>query len=345
MNWINVLCLGIAGLSGLVAGPCQGFVGRDRSHSTKTDTAIARGIGFLQQDVTKWKAEKKCANCHHGAMTLWALNEARRQKYVVDASGLEEIARWTKGGLGGIEKPRDPRPGSNMVNTLALYLSVMAENQPDLNTLSALEQKQIAGHVSRYLEKDGAALTPATLSPPRPQNGPPPVFESREVLTLLAVLAMRSGDPKEDPFVLDACAKATAWLSETPQGDDQQAKALRLLVAVQDRKPQKEIRAAIEALLKRQNTDGGWGQLRSLPSDAYATGQTLYILSLAGADRRRSEIQRAVSFLVTNQREDGSWPMKSRAQPGATPFTNPVPITHIGSSWAVLGLVRSVPGR
>jgi hypothetical protein len=47
-----------------------------------------------------------------------------------------------------------------------------------------------------------------------------------------------------------------------------------------------------------------------------------------------------VSFLVANQKDDGSWPMKSRAHPEAKPATNPVPITHFGSAWATLGLMR-----
>ena len=52
---------------------------------------------------------------------------------------------------------------------------------------------------------------------------------------------------------------------------------------------------------------------------------------------------RSVAFLVATQKEDGSWPMTSRAHPGEKPFTNPVPITYFGSAWATMGLVRSVP--
>ncbi len=92
-----------------------------------------------------------------------------------------------------------------------------------------------------------------------------------------------------------------------------------------------------------QHGDGGWGQEAGLASDAYATGQALYFLSLAGVARDRAEVRRGVAFLVGRQKEDGSWPMTSRAHPGAKPMTNPVPITYFGSAWAVLGLVRSVP--
>lgn len=343
-------CILGAALGGLCAGLAPGFAegGRDGVASTEAAKAVAQGVSFLQKDTAQWKAEKKCANCHHGTMTVWALNEAKRQGYAVDAAFLSETAQWTKERLAGIEKPRDPRPGWSMISTLALYLSVMAHNQPELDTISRNELRQIADHAARHLEEDGSVLTPATMTPPRPQNGPPPVFESREVLTLLAVLAMQPeepGDPKEGSPVRAGRQKAETWLAGITPGDDTQAAVLRLLVAVQEKKPRKAIRSSIAGILGRQNPDGGWGQLRELPSDAYATGQALYVLSLAGVDRRRPEIGRAVGFLVRSQRPDGSWPMTSRAHPGATPFKNPAPITHFGSCWGVLGLARSVPAH
>lgn len=341
-------CILGAALGGLCAGLGPGFAdgGRDGAASMEAGKAVVQGVSFLQKDAAQWKAEKKCATCHHGTMTVWALNEAKRQGYAVDAAFLSDAAQWTRERLAGIEKPRDPRPGWSMISTPALYLSVMAHNQPELNTISRNELKQIADHTARHLEEDGSVLTPATMSPPRPNNGPPPVFESREVLTLLAVLVMRPeepGDSKEGSPVREARKKAETWLAGITPGDDTQAAALRLLVAVQEGKPRKAIRSAIAGILGRQNADGGWGQLRQLPSDAYATGQTLYVLSLAGMDRRRPEIGRAVAFLARTQQPDGSWPMTSRAHPGATPYTNPVPITHFGSCWGVLGLARSVP--
>lgn len=347
---MRVCCLGASGLCAMLAGLASGSAAGDtgRSPSTRAVRAITQGLSFLQSDAARWRTEHKCATCHHGSMTLWALNEAKRRGYSVDAGFLVETAQWSKTSLAGIDKPRDPRPGWNMISTPALYLAVMAENQSDLDTLSTEERKQIAGHVGLHLEDDGSVLTPATMSPPRPQNGPPPVFESREILTLLAVIAMlpqKSHDPAESSLVRESRRKANAWLDSITPGDDTQAAALRLLVASKERKSARVIRGAIAGILKRQNADGGWGQLRELPSDAYATGQTLYILSLAGVNRRRPEIQRAVSFLVSNQRDDGSWPMRSRAHPGATPYTNPAPITHFGSCWAVLGLVSSAPNR
>src|SRR5207237_9963240 len=43
--------------------------------------AAEQGLAFLVKDAATWRAEKKCATCHHGTMTVWAPAEAERQGY------------------------------------------------------------------------------------------------------------------------------------------------------------------------------------------------------------------------------------------------------------------------
>jgi squalene-hopene/tetraprenyl-beta-curcumene cyclase len=304
--------------------------------------AVERGLAFLEKDAVKWRQEFKCASCHHGTMTVWALSEARSHGYAVTAETLADVATWAKERIKDIDKPRDTRPGWNMVSTPALYLAVMARAVPKQEAVSADELRRITGHLVRHQETDGSwawSLAPA-------KNRPPPVFESDEVVTLLAYLALGSSIPTDAGEVSaarDSRGKAVAWLGKTEPSGSTQATALRLLRDVWAGKAEKEVKAGIEGLLSRQHEDGGWGQDGDLPSDAYATGQALYFLSLAGVKASRPEIRRGVSFLVAGQREDGSWPMTSRAHPGEKPFTNPVPITYFGSTWATLGLMRAVP--
>src|SRR5207302_8276522 len=91
---------------------------------------------------------------------------------------------------------------------------------------------------------------------------------------------------------------------------------------------------------------GGWSQTVPEPrSDAFATGQTLYVLSLAGFTADRREMQRGIDFLVSTQKPDGSWPMISRSTPNGEPGSSKLltPIICTASSWATLGLVRLVP--
>ena len=86
--------------------------------------------------------------------------------------------------------------------------------------------------------------------------------------------------------------KAAAWLAKAKPTDTTQAAALRLLVKVRAGEPAKALQPEIDQFLGRQNKDGGWGQLKDAASDAYATGQALYVLSLAGVKADRAEVRR-----------------------------------------------------
>jgi squalene-hopene/tetraprenyl-beta-curcumene cyclase len=304
--------------------------------------AIERSLTFLQADATRWRKERRCATCHHGTMTVWALSEAKAQGYPVEPAVLADMARWTRERLKDIDRPRDTRPGWRMVNSPALYLATMAHTVPAQTAVTAAELKQIAGHLLRHQEADGSW---AWSSAPA-KNRPPPFFESDEVATLLAYMALGPYVPKDAGQKSPeraARARAAAWLATNQRNDTTQAAAFRLLLKVRAGESAKTLAPALERFLRRQNKDGGWSQLKGLPSDAYATGQALYVLSMAGVKNDRAEIRRAVAFLVDSQKDDGSWPMSRRGHPGVTPGPFSVPIIYFGSAWATLGLMRSVP--
>jgi hypothetical protein len=310
---------------------------------TPAAKAVERGLEFLAKDAVKWRKERECSTCHHGTMTVWAMTEAKSRGYAIDADAFAETVKWTKERLlKNIDKPRDTRPGWKMVNTPAIYLATMALTIPKQDVISADELKRIAGHLVRHQEADGSwawSLAPA-------KNRPPPVFESDEVVTLLAFAALGSqvpADAKEKSDFRHSRDDAAVWLEIEKPNDTTQAEALRLLRDTRAGRSPKELQPRIDALLARQNKDGGWGQSKGAASDAYGTGQALYFLNVAGVKPDRAEVQRGVAFLVSTQKDDGSWPMTARAHPGAQPAKNTVPITYFGSAWGTLGLLRSAP--
>jgi hypothetical protein len=137
-----------------------------------------------------------------------------------------------------------------------------------------------------------------------------------------------------------------AWLSAAKRSDLHQDKVLKLLLEMRSAKSRNALQTRIDDLLTLQRADGGWSQTVPDPkSDAFATGQTLYVLSLAGLTAERPEIKRALDFLVATQKPDGSWPMVSRSTPDGSPGSAKLltPITCAASSWATLGLARLVP--
>ena len=84
---------------------------------------------------------------------------------------------------------------------------------PKQEVVSGDELKQIAGHLLRHQEADGSW---AWSSAPA-KNRPPPVFESDEVVTLLAYLALGPHVPPDDEgksAARDGRERAAAWAGQ-----------------------------------------------------------------------------------------------------------------------------------
>ncbi|HMF20137.1 MAG TPA: hypothetical protein VKE98_23215, partial [Gemmataceae bacterium] len=221
----TVFLLAVAGLRPVSAG--EKGAPKDAPPASAKASAAERGLAFLVQDALKWQKERKCASCHHGTMTVWVLSEAKSRGYATDT--LTDMVKWNKERLQDIDKARDKRAGWSMVNTPAVFLSTMAQAIPAQDAVSAEELKKIAGHLVQHQESDGSwawSLAPA-------KNRPPPVFESDEVVTLMAYMALgphASAKSTEKSDAALAREKAAAWLAKIkPSETSTQANALRLL--------------------------------------------------------------------------------------------------------------------
>ena len=113
--------------------------------------------------------------------------------------------------------------------------------------------------------------------------------------------------------------------------------------------PARDIRDSVQALLAEQRLDGGWAQLPTLETDAYATGQALVALQTAGLDVASPEYRRGVAFLLRTQFPDGSWLVRSRTFPvqplkdSGFPHGKHQWISAAGTSWATTALALALP--
>ena len=106
-----------------------------------------------------------------------------------------------------------------------------------------------------------------------------------------------------------------------------------------------ELRKLAKPILALQRADGGWAQRRGFPSDAYATGMTLWALNEAGVMRPDPK---SVKFLLGTQNADGSWHVASRATKFQQYFESGFPYGHdqwistMATGWAANALALSI---
>jgi hypothetical protein len=220
------------------------------------------------------------------------------------------------------------------------FLAVAAQSLPSLTDEQKQSLKRIAEEIVKKQQPDGSWVFFATLRRP-------PINESQTTDAAWIILALEGATGADAPKAQRAAlSKAIAWLDAAKPSGLHQDKIMKVLLGVHAAKPRPTMQPTIDALLALQRPDGGWSQrVPEWKSDAFATGQTLYVLSLAGFTAERPEIKRGIDFLVATQKPDGSWPMLSRSTPNGLPGSSKLltPITCAASSWATLGLASLAP--
>jgi hypothetical protein len=146
----------------------------------------------------------------------------------------------------------------------------------------------------------------------------------------------------------DGAARTVKWLlATTPHTTED--RAWQLLAFHWSGRSRSAIGPAARALTAEQRADGGWSQLATLDSDAYATGQALVALANVGAlTPGDPAYQRGVRFLLNTQFADGSWRVPTRSLPIQPLFDIGFPhgadswISAAGTNWATMALARAV---
>ena len=182
-----------------------------------------------------------------------------------------------------------------------------------------------------------------------PDPGRMPLEGSDVTATALGIRSLQQYAPgglKDE--VAKRIHRARNWLlSIQPRGTEEKSYQLQGLDWTGADKG--EIARRVAALMAEQRSDGGWAQLPTLSSDAYATGQALVALNQVGSISTTSVAYRnAIKFLLKTQFDDGSWLVVSRAR-GTQPYlesgfphgTNQF-ISAAGTAWATSALLLSL---
>lgn len=308
---------------------------------TSLEEAIDGGLKVVQKAAANYPENRSCFSCHHQSLPMLAMVEGRAFGAKIDTGLLEEQAVFThdfyKERTDSVAKGEGVG-GRSMTVAYSLWALDLAGRKRD----------RVSDALTEYLlqrqEADGRWQL---------QSHRPPLEESNAMTTFLAAyyLDRFSPDGKQDA-IAKSTQQALQWLigSEASSQEDHNAK-LWAYSTLQTGAAPAEIERLRIGILAQQNQDGGWCQLPGMASDAYATGQTLFVLAETGLANDHPAFQRGIGFLLKSQLPDGSWLVETRSKPVQKFFDNGDPhgknqfISIAATSWAVAALCRSKPNQ
>lgn len=172
----------------------------------------------------------------------------------------------------------------------------------------------------------------------------PPLIFDEFTPTAFMVFALNRYAPAVDAADTQArIARARAWLAKTP-AERTQERSFKVLGLAWSNADQKTIATAVKDLRALQNRNGGWSQLATMETDAYATGMALYALSVAGVPAKDAAYQAGLNYLLSTQATDGTWHVKTRSLPLQPYFETGYPYDHdqwisaAGAAYATLAI-------
>ncbi|MDT7603205.1 MAG: hypothetical protein QOF61_1202 [Acidobacteriota bacterium] len=307
-----------------------------RDDAAAVRVAINKSLPLLQASSSTFLKNAGCTSCHAQSLGALTFALARERGFKVDERIVQEaneanLKRWTTSrerALQGIEM-------SAQIEGSYALLALAANHYPRSKTTDALVH-----HLAGKQAPDGRW---------RSASYRPPLEYSDFTATALTLRGLQQFAPAGRAKEMDERIKlARNWLLNAAPASNED-RVFRLMGLRWSAAGEPSIKQAADELLARQRADGGWAQLDTLESDAYATGQALFALhQVTGLSTSSPAYRRGVNFLLRTQLSDGSWLVKSRSFPVIPPVESGFPhgknqfISAAGSSWATMALVLTL---
>lgn len=295
------------------------------SVETSMRAAIGKALPFVETRGKAWIEKRGCVSCHQVPSMLRSMEAGEARGFAQPRKFIDETTewsthweRWTNKGESAGKAQAD---ATNVDTMSALLLIKPAAGETEWG-------KRFRATLLSLQQPDGS-WQPGGQLPLQAR----PAREQKEVTTLWVLLALRA-----DASAAAAKRKARDFLAGASPAVTSERLALELALAASEGR---ETAEPLARLLAVQDAAGGWAWKIGAAPDAYGTGLALHALAQAGASREQPAVARALRFLLTTQKPDGSWAVPStRAKDGGKVRATS---TDWGTAWAVIGLTDHLP--
>ncbi len=332
-----------------VFGPALFAQSPDQGSNQQILRAIHLTTDLLDSTRNAWTSSTPyCYTCHHEGLQFRVDRVAAEHGLPVDRNAENEHLRMIvaqihyKGEtLFGVDAELRGVLQINPAEVPAIGLTSFH----DLAVPSSLPLEVMAQRLTKLQRLDGYWAT---------TDERPPQDASRFTTTAYAIEAIKDYLPEQlASEKREVISRAKRWLL-TSLPRDSEDQAMQLFGLKSAGASRREINPIAKRLIAEQREDGGWAQLKSRESDAYATGEILVALNEAGALRTSDPAyRRGVAYLLKTQAADGSWHVTTRLLSpedlNPDPFDFKLPygnddiISYFGTAWADQALILTLP--
>jgi N-acyl-D-aspartate/D-glutamate deacylase len=303
---------------------------------SQIEKAARQGLALVQRAAANYPLHRTCFSCHHQTLPLLTMAVAGEYGLGHDEELLQATADFSHDSFHErITLLREGKGigGAAMTVAYGLWAFDLAAREPDAVT------EAMVTYLLKTQRPDGSW----TIGGNRP-----PLEESRVMGGVLAAQGMQKyAAENQRDAVRAAVERFRTWFDRAPI-TLQEDRNIRLWGLRSFEAGAGSIAQARAAVLATQHEDGGWPAGDGLPSDAYATGQTLWALYATGLPASDPVYQRGVRYLLDTQRDDGSWKVETRSRPVQVYFDNGDPhgkhqfISTPATCWAVAALAAAL---
>ena len=311
-------------------------------------TAVRSGFDLLVKTSPTFIKKGGCNSCHNQMLPAAAQAFARGRGLDV-GEPIEQLP----GELSEMTTERYAEysiAGGGGVNALSFefFASDLLKQPADARMRAQIQYIKTQQMPEGYWRGGGSLTNNGQQGLSRPGAARPPLMFDDITPTAFMIRALHAyGPPREAADNQARIAKARQWLMAT-KATRLQEHAFRVLGLKWAGADRRAVAAAMRDLQGLQGRDGGFAQLPTLPSDAYATGLALFALHEAGLASTHQVYQAGLKFLLRTQAADGTWHVRTRSlefQPyfeSGYPYQRDQWISAAGTAYAMLALAAAV---